>query len=103
MTVGSQIAGAAQARDRHRIERVVVGLAIEQAARRVERAGPSRQPGNVEFGIGGAIDMASTAADAGLPRYTAEDSWRTERQIAQIHQIRLGAADRLRSEDLARL
>src|SRR5260370_928500 len=102
MAVGSKIACTAQARDRDRIEQTVVRPEIEQAARRNEIARSGRQAGKVEFGVPDAIDMASAATHAGLPRGAAEDRRRAEGHIAQIDQIGFAAAESLRAEDLAR-
>src|SRR5207253_1139054 len=83
MAIGSQKASAAQARDRHRVEQTVVGLRIEQTAGGDEIARSGRQTRNVEFGIGGAVDMAAAATDAGLPGGATEDRRRTEGRIPQ--------------------
>src|SRR5580692_7313049 len=55
-----------------------------------------------EFGVAGAVDMASFATHAGLARHLAENRWRTEGEIAETDLVGLAASD-LGSEHLARL
>src|SRR5258706_5006160 len=101
MAIRSEIARAAQARDPDRIEHEVVGFRIEQRAGGVEIAGACRHLGDKQLGVAGAVDVAGLAADAGLSRNAAEDAGRTERQIAEIYHIRLGARG-FRPEHFAR-
>ncbi len=102
MAVGREIARAAQARDPHRIEHVIVGLGIEQRTAGVERAGAGRQAGNEQLGVVGAADVAGAAADAGAARDVAEDRWRVEGEVAEQDHIGGAVAAVFRAQDLVR-
>ena len=71
--IGREIARAAQARNPHRIEHVIVGLGIEEGAGRVEIAGTGRHARNEQLGVARAVDVAGAAADVGAPRDVAEN------------------------------
>ncbi len=103
VSIGCEIACAAQARDGHRVEQAVVRLPIEQRARGVEGAGTRRQSRHEQLGVGHAVDVASAAADAGLARDLAQDVGRAESEITQVDQVGLAPAGSLGMEALARL
>src|SRR3569833_2752331 len=94
--------GAAQARNRQRLQRAVVCLRIEHTAGGIEIAVPSRKPGYIELGVRRSIHVAGTATDTSLPRRAAQQLRRAERDISQHNHVGLVPAGGLRSENFAR-
>lgn len=101
--VGGEEAHAAQARNAHGIEDMVVGDRVKEAVADVEGAGRPRQARNIEAEVGVAGRMTGLAADASGPGGLAEDVGRAEQHVAEGHCEGLLPAMRLGREDLARL
>jgi hypothetical protein len=78
MAVRSQKAGAPEAWNGDRVESTVVCFCIEQGTRRNEIPRSRRQARDVEFRVGGAIDMARAATDPRLPRLATKKRRRIE-------------------------